>query len=123
MQIPRLRVALVLRGDSVGGEEESGAGCCDGEEDAVATAGDGVLVLAWMGWKAGREGLGVGDWGLVVGAAWTWTCLRKDIVVVVVVGRMRGVWEVRSIAVAIGDWSGWSKVDSYLNGSFGAIVW
>lgn len=38
MQVTRLRVAFVLGGDTVRGDEESAAGCGDSEEDAVAAA-------------------------------------------------------------------------------------
>lgn len=38
MQVARLRVALVLSGNAVRGEEESAACCGNGEEDAIAAA-------------------------------------------------------------------------------------
>lgn len=50
MQIARLRVAFILSGDAVGGDEESAACCSDSEEDAVAAAEVGVLVrYEWDG--------------------------------------------------------------------------
>lgn len=75
VQIPRLRVTLVLGGDAVRGEQESGARGGDGEEDAVAAAERFVSYVRLLRGRVGEIGLHVE--GMVM------TYVRKDIVALV----------------------------------------